>query len=83
MSMLEVGHISKTYPGRDGTVTALADVSLRVAPGEFVAVRGPSGCGKTTLLLAVGGLLQPDRGQVKLQEACRDRTSVTITIRPK
>jgi putative ABC transport system ATP-binding protein len=62
--MLEIANVSKSYQGQDGMVTALAKVCLRVAPGEFVAVRGPSGCGKTTLLLTAGGLLRPDGGRV-------------------
>jgi ABC-type lipoprotein export system ATPase subunit len=64
--MLEIVHVSKSYAAATGAVAALVDVSLSVAPGEFVAVRGPSGCGKTTLLLAAGGLLHPDAGQVKV-----------------
>ena len=45
-----------------GDVRALADVSLRAAPRETVAVVGPSGCGKSTLLELVCGLLEPDAG---------------------
>jgi ABC-type nitrate/sulfonate/bicarbonate transport system ATPase subunit len=45
-----------------GPVTALADLSLSVAPREVVAVVGPSGCGKSTLLEIVCGLQQPDQG---------------------
>lgn len=62
--MLDVRHITKTYAGPDGQVHALRDISVQVAPGEFVAVRGPSGSGKTTLLLAAGGMLHPDAGEV-------------------
>jgi ABC-type nitrate/sulfonate/bicarbonate transport system ATPase subunit len=47
-----------------GDVVALAGMSLRVAPGEVVAVVGPSGCGKSTLLELVCGLQPPDSGQV-------------------
>ncbi len=51
---------------RFGPVTALRDVSLTVASGEFVTILGPSGCGKTTLLRIVAGLEVADRGQVVL-----------------
>ena len=45
----------------------LRDVSLRVAPAETVAIVGESGTGKSTLLRLILGLLQPDRGQVRVQ----------------
>lgn len=51
---------------RFGSVTALRDVSLTVASGEFVTILGPSGCGKTTLLRIVAGLEIADAGQVSL-----------------
>jgi NitT/TauT family transport system ATP-binding protein len=44
--------------------TAIADLSLTVAPGEFISVVGPTGCGKTTLLNVAAGLLVPSRGRV-------------------
>ena len=56
-----VEHVGKTFA--NGTV-ALADVSLTVAPGEFVTLLGPSGCGKSTLLRIVAGLETPDGGRV-------------------
>jgi spermidine/putrescine transport system ATP-binding protein len=45
-------------------VTALCDVSIDVAPGEFITLLGPSGCGKTTILRTVAGFERPDEGTV-------------------
>ena len=64
---LRAEHLSHTYRDAPANPTpALADFSLSVAPGEFLAVVGPSGCGKTSLLRILGGLLQPDEGRVWL-----------------
>ena len=54
----------KTYRLGDETVNALAGISLDVHHGEFVAITGPSGSGKSTLANIIGGLDQPDAGQV-------------------
>src|SRR6266545_713422 len=62
--MLEITNLSKSYRSPSGRLTVLDGLTLTVNPGEFVAVQGRSGCGKTTLLLAAGGLLQPDAGRV-------------------
>ncbi len=56
--------VSKIYDGDAGHVSALAEVSLDVAPGSFVALTGPSGCGKSTLLNLIAGVDTPTEGEV-------------------
>lgn len=55
---VNIRNVTRTF----GSVTALSDVSLDVAEGEFVVLLGPSGCGKSTLLNIIAGLLPATRG---------------------
>ena len=57
--VLEVRNLRVEFPGRHGTLTALDDVSLTIAPGEILGVVGESGAGKSMTGLAVQGLLEP------------------------
>ena len=57
-------NVEKSFTGRDGKHTALANVTLEIPSGAFVCLLGPSGCGKTTVLNLVAGFETPDQGEV-------------------
>lgn len=61
--ILELRGITKIYEADKG----VRDFSLTVQNGEFVTLLGPSGCGKTTTLNLIGGFLQPDHGEILLE----------------
>jgi len=61
---VELRAVGLRYFSREGETEALKDISLSVAPGEFVAIIGPSGCGKSTLLSLISGILPPTEGSV-------------------
>ena len=64
---LRATNVQKTFAGPKGSsVTAVNDMSLEIASGEFVAMGGSSGCGKSTILLIAGGLLRPDQGELEI-----------------
>lgn len=62
MPDVRVVDISKTFG--DGKIVAVDNVSLEVHDKEYLSLVGPSGCGKTTLLRLIAGLIQPDKGEV-------------------
>jgi NitT/TauT family transport system ATP-binding protein len=69
--------VSKRFAlaGNADGVLALADMTLSIAAGEFVAVLGPSGCGKSTLLRLVASLEEPTAGELRINGAAPGRVS--------
>lgn len=63
-SALVLERVHKRYGSGPQAVDALTDVSLRVAPDEFLSIMGPSGCGKSTLLNLIAGIDTPTSGRV-------------------
>ncbi len=61
---VRTNRVWKIFEQEAEEVTAVRDVSLTIARGEFTALAGPSGSGKTTLLNVIGGLTRATRGQV-------------------
>ena len=61
---VEMSGIYLTYPTESGAVAVLNNASLKVPPGETLAITGPSGSGKTSLLLLLSGLERPDKGEI-------------------
>ncbi|CAM5522522.1 ABC transporter ATP-binding protein OS=Streptomyces cyaneofuscatus OX=66883 GN=G3I52_02880 PE=4 SV=1 [Streptomyces cyaneofuscatus] len=60
-----LAHVSKSFAGPTGQQLVLDDITLDVAPGEFVTLLGASGCGKSTLLNLVAGLDRPSAGSIE------------------
>jgi len=61
--MITLKNLRKSYFAGETETIALRDISLDIAPGEFVAVMGPSGCGKSTLMNILGMIDSPTGGQ--------------------
>ena len=64
--MIALAGIHRVFPVGEERVHALRDVSLHIAPGEYVSIMGPSGSGKSTLLNIIGLLDRPDSGTYHL-----------------
>lgn len=64
---IELRNATKRFLTPNGeTYTALRDITLSIAPGEFCAVVGPTGCGKSTTLGLISGLERPNAGEVQV-----------------
>lgn len=72
---VELRNVWKRFPGPGGeVVTAVKDVSLQIADGEFFALLGPSGCGKTTSLRMIAGFELPSEGEVFIHGRAMGKT---------
>ncbi len=61
---IEVRHIRVEFQTPSGPMVAVRDVSMSIAPSEFMCVLGPSGCGKTTVLNCLAGFIAPTAGDI-------------------
>ncbi|MDP2032240.1 MAG: ABC transporter ATP-binding protein [Polaromonas sp.] len=74
-AQIQLTGIQRLFHLGDSTVHALADIGLRITPGEYISVMGPSGSGKSTLLNVLGLLDRPDAGHYVLEG--RDVTTLS------
>ncbi len=78
--MIEIDRVRKQF----GELTAVDDLSLRVASGQSLGLLGPNGAGKTTTIRMLVGTLLPDRGSIRMdgQDTHRAEIRRTIGMRP-
>src|SRR5580692_10339314 len=74
---LEMRGISKRFPG----VVALDNVSLQIGRGEVVAICGENGAGKSTLMKILGGVYQPDGGEILMDGQAVKISDVTDSMK--
>lgn len=77
MPELKANHLAKSYNGRNVVI----DVSLAVKDGQIVGLLGPNGAGKTTCFYMIAGLVNPDRGDVSIDD--NDLTQLSIDQRAR
>ena len=81
--MLEFAGVSYRYPGTEGQAPALADIDVRLAAGEVVALLGSNGSGKSTLVRLCNGLVTPDEGSVTVDGIRTDDSTMIWQVRTR
>jgi putative ABC transport system ATP-binding protein len=66
--LLKINGLERGFGSGSNRLEVLKGIEMEVIQGELVALMGPSGCGKSTLLNIIGGLLEGDKGKIKLEE---------------
>jgi iron(III) transport system ATP-binding protein len=74
MANVSLHGLTKKFTG----MAAVDDLRLEIKDGEFVSLLGPSGCGKTTTLRLVAGFLQPDAGEIRVNDKIISSASTLI-----
>jgi putative ABC transport system ATP-binding protein len=73
--LIELNHVTKSYPVASGSFRALNDISLKIDCSQLVAITGKSGSGKSTLLNIITGIDRPSEGTVSINSVRVDRLS--------
>ncbi|HOT97036.1 MAG TPA: ABC transporter ATP-binding protein [bacterium] len=73
--MIELVHLHKSYNGR---VKAVDDLTLTIPPGQIVGFLGPNGAGKTTTLKMLTGILNPDSGEIRVNDLDLRRETIRV-----
>ena len=75
---IRVRELSKQYRVGDVTYPVLKGINCDIRPGHVAILQGPSGCGKTTFLNLLGGIDQPDNGEITIQEVSLERMEADL-----
>ena len=70
---IRIQDLTKQFSTKDGTLTAIDNLSLDIPSGRFFMIVGPSGCGKTTLLRILGGLESITSGSMEIDHGDSDK----------
>jgi putative ABC transport system ATP-binding protein len=73
--LIELSHVTKSYPLASGIFHALKDVNLTISKGQLVSITGKSGSGKSTLLNAIAGIDKPTHGTISFSGIKVDKLS--------